>query len=36
LLEDLVVPGPLLAMARDTLAVEVAGNDGAVDAELVR
>jgi hypothetical protein len=33
-LEDLVVPCGLFAVARDTLAVEVAGDGGSVDGEL--
>ena len=32
--EDLVVPCGLLAVARDTVAVKVAGHGGSVDAEL--
>jgi len=32
--EDLVVPRGLFAVVRDTVAVEVAGHGGSVDAEL--
>ena len=34
LLEGLVVPCRLFAVARDTVAVEVAGDGGAIDVEL--
>jgi hypothetical protein len=34
LLEDLVVPIPLFVVASDTVAVDVAGQGGAVDAQL--
>ena len=34
LLEDLVVPCPLFAVAGDAVAVEVAGDGGSLDAEL--